>query len=164
MLPRGNFSSINAQPGVGYVLCAERPLKCPTLRMRESAPFFFEQRVSETTIGTFREGTFFIGGVGRGILEIFSEDSRGPLSSQNGLMHDPSQIPTQKHLTLPPPPPTGTREQVTVQGQRNGKMKTWGGSRTQGANILNSPIVFCQNSTCLFGPLFPTRNALAAVS
>ena len=51
-----------------------------------------------------REGTFFIGGggVGRGILEIFCEKSRGPPTSQNGLMHDPSQIPTQKHLTLPP--------------------------------------------------------------
>ena len=51
-----------------------------------------------------REGTFFIGGggwVGRGILEIFCEKSRGPPTSQNGLMHDPSQIPTQKHLTLP---------------------------------------------------------------
>ena len=45
------------------------------------------------------------GGVGRGILEIFCEKSRGPPTSQNGLMHDPSQIPTQKHLTLPPPPP-----------------------------------------------------------
>ena len=105
-------------------------------------------------------GTFFIGGVGRGILEIFCENSRGPLTSQNGLMHDPSQIPTRKHLILPPTPPTGTK----VQGQRNGKMKTWGGSRTQRANKLNSPIAFCQNSTCLFGPLFPTRNALAAVS
>ena len=54
-----------------------------------------------------REGTFFIGGgwVGRGILEIFCEKSRDPPTSQNGLMHDPSQIPTQKHLTLPPPPP-----------------------------------------------------------
>ena len=54
------------------------------------------------------EGTFFIGGgggSGRGILEIFCEKSRGPPTSQNGLMHDPSQIPTQKHLTLPPPPP-----------------------------------------------------------
>ena len=45
------------------------------------------------------------GGVGRGILEIFCEKSRGPPTSQNGLMYDPSQIPTQKHLTLPPPPP-----------------------------------------------------------
>ena len=33
-----------------------------------------------------------------------------------------------------------------------GKMKTSGGSRTQMANILNSEIVFCQNSTCPFGP------------
>ena len=51
---------------------------------------------------------FLLGGggwVGRGILEIFCEKSRGPPTSQNGLMHDPSQIPTQKHQTLPPPPP-----------------------------------------------------------
>ena len=51
---------------------------------------------------------FLLGGggwVGRGILEIFCEKSRDPPTSQNGLMHDPSQIPTQKHLTLPPPPP-----------------------------------------------------------
>ena len=53
-----------------------------------------------------REGTFFIGGgVGRGILEFFLQKNRGLPTSQNGLMHDPSQIPTQKHLTLPPPPP-----------------------------------------------------------
>ena len=32
-------------------------------------------------------------------------------------------------------------------------MKTWGGSRTQRANILNSQIVFCQNSTCPFDHL-----------
>ena len=49
------------------------------------------------------------------------------------------------------------REQVKVQVQRSGKMKTWGGSRTQRANILNSQIVFCQNSTCPFGPLVDTR-------
>ena len=48
------------------------------------------------------------------------------------------------------------REQVKVQVQRSGKMKTWGGSRTQRANILNSQIVFCQNSTCPFGPLVDT--------
>ena len=45
------------------------------------------------------------GGVGRGILEIFCGKSRGPPTSQNRLMHDPSKIPTQKHLTLSPPPP-----------------------------------------------------------
>ena len=49
------------------------------------------------------------------------------------------------------------REQVKVQVQRSGKMKTWGGSRTQRANILNSQIVFCENSTCPFGPLVDTR-------
>ena len=42
------------------------------------------------------------GGVGRGILEFFCEKSRGPPTSRNGLMHDPSEIPKQKHLTLPP--------------------------------------------------------------
>ena len=54
-----------------------------------------------------REVRFLLGGggVGQGILEIFCEKSCGPPTSQNGLMHDPSQIPTQKHLTLPPPPP-----------------------------------------------------------
>ena len=36
------------------------------------------------------------------------------------------------------------QEQVAVQIQRSGKMKTWGGSRTQRANILNSPTVFCR--------------------
>ena len=55
---------------------------------------------------SLREGTFLIGGggVGRGILEIFCEKSRGTPTSQIRLMHDPSQIPKQKHLTLPPPP------------------------------------------------------------
>ena len=48
-----------------------------------------------------REGTFFIGGWA-GILEFFCEKSRGPLTSWNGLMHDPLEIPKQKHLTLPP--------------------------------------------------------------
>ena len=42
------------------------------------------------------------GWVGRGILEFFCEKSRGPPTSWNGLMHDPSEIPKQKHLTLPP--------------------------------------------------------------
>ena len=41
------------------------------------------------------------GGVNRGILEFFGEKSRGPSTSWNGLMHDPSEIPKQKHLTLP---------------------------------------------------------------
>ena len=52
----------------------------------------------------FMEGTFFIeGGRGRGILEFFCKKSRGPPISWNGLMHDPSEIPKQKHLTLPLP-------------------------------------------------------------
>ena len=42
------------------------------------------------------------------------------------------------------------REQVKVQlVQRSGKMKIWGGSRTQRANILSSLIVFCLSSTML---------------
>ena len=35
-------------------------------------------------------------------------------------------------------------------------MKTWGSFRSQRVNILNSQIVFCQNSTCPFGPLVPS--------
>ena len=50
-----------------------------------------------------KEGTFLLGGgVGRGILEFFCENSRGPPTSWNGLMHDPLEIPKQKHLPLPP--------------------------------------------------------------
>ena len=45
------------------------------------------------------------------------------------------------------------REQVKVLVQRTGRMKTCGGSR---ANILNSQMVFCQNSTCPFGSLART--------
>ena len=36
------------------------------------------------------EGTLLIGAVGRGILEIFGQKSRGPPTSQIGFMHDPS--------------------------------------------------------------------------
>ena len=54
-----------------------------------------------------REGTFYIGGggggLGQGILEFFGEKSRGPPPSWNGLMHHLSEIPKQKHLTLPLP-------------------------------------------------------------
>ena len=56
------------------------------------------------------------------------------------------------------------REQVKVQVHRSGKMKTWGVSRTQRANILNSQIIFCQNAICPFGSLVPTCNGFAAVS
>ena len=49
-----------------------------------------------------REGTFLIGGgVSQGILEIFGQKRSGPPTSQIGFMHDPSQTPKQKHLTLP---------------------------------------------------------------
>ena len=53
------------------------------------------------------------------------------------------------------------REQVKVRVQRSGKMKTSGGSRTQRANILNSEIVFCQNSTYPFGPLVGSSRGFA---
>ena len=43
-----------------------------------------------------REGTFFIG-LGRG-----GGGRGGPPPSWNGLMHDPSEIPKEKHLTLDP--------------------------------------------------------------
>ena len=42
-------------------------------------------------------------GVGWGILEFFGEKSLGPPTSWNGLMHAPSEITKQKHLTPPPP-------------------------------------------------------------
>ena len=43
------------------------------------------------------------GDLGQGILEFFGEKSRGPPPSWNGLMHHLSEIPKQKHLTLPLP-------------------------------------------------------------
>ena len=46
---------------------------------------------------------FFIEGVGSGYLRIFYAKNRGPPTSWNGLMHDSSEIPKHKHLTLPPP-------------------------------------------------------------
>ena len=50
---------------------------------------------------------FILGGRGgeldQGILEFFGEKSRGPSPSWNGLMHHLSEIPKQKHLTLPLP-------------------------------------------------------------
>ena len=73
--------------------------------MNESGQFNESELLETRRIASLREGTFLLGGVGRGILEIFCEKSCGPPTSQNGLMHDPSQIPTLKHLTLPPPPP-----------------------------------------------------------
>ena len=54
-----------------------------------------------------REGTFYIGGgggeSGQDMLEFLGEKSRGPSPSWNGLMHHLSEIPKQKHLTLPLP-------------------------------------------------------------
>jgi len=47
---------------------------------------------------------FFLGGGGGAVevlYKLFCKNSRGPPTFQSGLMHDPSQIPTQKHLTLP---------------------------------------------------------------
>ena len=73
-----------------------------------------------------REGTFVIGGeggrgVGRGILEFFGEKSRGPPTSWNGLMHGPSEIPKQKHLTPPPPHPYLSKTKIT--GSENNKLE-----------------------------------------
>ena len=59
------------------------------------------------------------GGWGRGILEFFGEKSRGPPTSWNGLMHDLSEIPKQKHLTLPPPYLSKTK----IPGSENNKPK-----------------------------------------
>lgn len=42
------------------------------------------------------------GGVGEGVGSGYL---RNFLRKKNGLMYDSSQIPTQKHLILPPPPP-----------------------------------------------------------
>ena len=39
----------------------------------------------------------------KGILKFCGEKSRGPPTSGNGLMHHLSEIPKQKHLTLPLP-------------------------------------------------------------
>ena len=58
---------------------------------------------------------------------------------------------------------SGAGASQSATSPENGKMKIWGGSRTQRANILSSLIVFCLSSTCPFGPLVPTRNAFAAV-
>ena len=43
------------------------------------------------------------GGLEQGILEFFGEKIRGPSPTWNGLMHHLSEIPKQKHLTLPLP-------------------------------------------------------------
>lgn len=45
---------------------------------------------------------FLIGGWPGVFWKLFGKNIHGPPISWNGLMHDPSQTPTQKHLTLPP--------------------------------------------------------------
>ena len=69
-------------------------------------------KIREYMEGRVMEGTFFIGGGGGGggpgYFRIFCEKSRGPPTSWNALMHDPSEIPRQKHD--PPPPPTYPRQ------------------------------------------------------
>ena len=52
--------------------------------------------------------------MGQGILELFYEESRGPPTSWKGLMHDPSEIPKQKHLTLPPTYPRQKYPEVKI--------------------------------------------------
>ena len=56
----------------------------------------------------------------RGILEFFCEKSRGSPTSWNGLMHDPSEIPKQKHLTLPHPPHLS---KTKITGSENNKLE-----------------------------------------
>ena len=57
-------------------------------------------------------------GVGGSILEFFCEKSRSPPTSWNGLMHDPSEIPKQKHLTLPP-----YLSKTKISGSENNKLE-----------------------------------------
>ena len=54
-----------------------------------------------------------------------------------------------------------TGDNLWVKVQSSGNMKTWCGSRIQRAITVNCQKVFCQNSTCPFGPLVPIRNTLA---
>ena len=75
---------------------------------------------------SLRESTFLIEGVDRGFLDIFWEKSRGPPTSQIGLMHDPSQIPRQKHLALSPTSSktiiTGSVACISACQERNGQL------------------------------------------
>ena len=50
----------------------------------------------------------------RRILEFFCEKSRGPPTSWKGLMHDPSEVPKQNHLTLPPTYPRQKQLEVKI--------------------------------------------------
>ena len=67
-------------------------------------------------------------GVGRSILEIFCEKSRGLPTSQIGLIHGPSQRPEQKHLTLAPfsisskTEIIGSVAHITACQERNGQL------------------------------------------
>ena len=58
------------------------------------------------------------GGMGLGILEFFCEKGRGPPIYCNGLMHDPSEIPKQKHLTSPP-----YLSKTKITGSENNKLE-----------------------------------------
>ena len=64
----------------------------------------YNMQSEKRVIWKSREGTFFIEGGGPGYLRIFfCEKRRGSPTPWNGLMHDPSEIPKQEHLTLPSP-------------------------------------------------------------
>ena len=73
--------------------------------------------------GRVMEGRFFIGedgggdGGGPGYFRIFCAKSRGPPTSWNALMHDPSEIPKQKH----DPPPYLSKTKIT--GSENNKLE-----------------------------------------
>ena len=53
------------------------------------------------------------------VLEFFCEKSCGPSTSWNGLMHHPSEIPTQKHL----PPPHSHLSKTKITGSENNKLE-----------------------------------------
>ena len=61
---------------------------------------------------------FFWGGGGSGYFRIVCEKSRGLPTSWNRLMHDPSEIPKQKHLTLPP-----YLSKTKITGSENNKLE-----------------------------------------
>ena len=62
----------------------------------------------------FREGTFLIGGWAGVFKKFVAKKVVAPPTSQIGLMHGPSQIRKQKHLTLPPSPPRQKKPEVKI--------------------------------------------------
>ena len=56
-----------------------------------------EQRFSSRIRCSLGKVRFLLWGDGPGYFRFFCEKSRGPPTPWNGLMHDPSEIPKQKH-------------------------------------------------------------------